>query len=159
MAVEDLRKRTDPSASATLPPRWIDVLLPERSCELSSVRQLGAPEAKVPLLRVLRDSAGSINLRAAAIAALGNIRDTTVTAALLPMLGEPHTAHEGFVLYRQDCRKVLSALRQADLGIDLTLTSPPYNIGKPYEGLAHHQKALEIFEGDGDAAVTSARGL
>lgn len=46
-------------------------------------------------------------------------------------LGEPYYDSPQFVLYRMDC---LEGLRRLDGSlIDLTVTSPPYNIGKEYE--------------------------
>jgi adenine-specific DNA-methyltransferase len=37
------------------------------------------------------------------------------------------------VLYNLDCRAVMAAMAKAGVVVDLTLTSPPYNIGKAYE--------------------------
>lgn len=48
-------------------------------------------------------------------------------------LGRPHTHRGGFVLYQRDCRAVMAAMAKAGVAVDLTLTSPPYNIGKEYE--------------------------
>jgi adenine-specific DNA-methyltransferase len=47
------------------------------------------------------------------------------------LLGEPSCAGEGYVIYCADC---LEAMRVLPPGLfDLTVTSPPYNIGKEYE--------------------------
>ena len=48
-------------------------------------------------------------------------------------IGEPFYARDGFVLYNADCNAVLAAMARERLSIDLTVTSPPYNIGKDYE--------------------------
>jgi adenine-specific DNA-methyltransferase len=52
---------------------------------------------------------------------------------LTPLVGAPFYANQGFVLYQADCLDVLRALHEAAIPIDLTITSPPYNIGKEYE--------------------------
>lgn len=54
-------------------------------------------------------------------------RLATITAAL----GQPAYSAEGVVLYRGDALELLAALPPSL--VDLTVTSPPYNIGKPYE--------------------------
>ena len=46
-------------------------------------------------------------------------------------LGEPHSSTEHLLLYHGDCLKMMNALPGGI--IDLTVTSPPYNIGKEYE--------------------------
>lgn len=50
---------------------------------------------------------------------------------LLSALGEPYYEAEGVLLYQGDCAALLAAL--PDEAVDLTVTSPPYNIGKEYE--------------------------
>lgn len=55
-------------------------------------------------------------------AALGDARHT---------LGKPYYEAPGVLLYEGDCLEVLARLQGAP--IDLTVTSPPYNIGKEYE--------------------------
>lgn len=51
--------------------------------------------------------------------------------ALIARLGRPHTRGDSFAFYHGDCEDLLTAL---PLGVvDLTFTSPPYNIGKEYE--------------------------
>lgn len=47
------------------------------------------------------------------------------------MLGDPTCAGEGYAIYRTDCLTALSRL--PDNLFALTITSPPYNIGKEYE--------------------------
>ncbi len=46
-------------------------------------------------------------------------------------LGEPYYENDDVVLYQGDCMELLAAL--PDSLVDLTVTSPPYNIGKEYE--------------------------
>jgi adenine-specific DNA-methyltransferase len=45
--------------------------------------------------------------------------------------GEPYFQDESFVLYNVDCLDLMSSIDGAL--VDLTVTSPPYNIGKSYE--------------------------
>lgn len=46
-------------------------------------------------------------------------------------LGEPFFEVPGFLLYQMDCFDGMRAL--GNFGVNLTVTSPPYNIGKEYE--------------------------
>jgi adenine-specific DNA-methyltransferase len=48
-------------------------------------------------------------------------------------IGKPFYSDAGFILYQGDATDFLSKLSYSDLKIDLTITSPPYNIGKEYE--------------------------
>ncbi|HLG17172.1 MAG TPA: site-specific DNA-methyltransferase [Blastocatellia bacterium] len=48
-------------------------------------------------------------------------------------LGAPFFSDTGFFLYQGDCIDLLSRMHESGISIDLTLTSPPYNIGKEYE--------------------------
>lgn len=48
-------------------------------------------------------------------------------------LGEPFYSDLGFILYQGNLIDFLEKLSRADLCVDLTITSPPYNIGKEYE--------------------------
>ena len=48
-------------------------------------------------------------------------------------LGAPFFSEAGFILYQGDCLEMLERMRGSEVKIDLTLTSPPYNIGKEYE--------------------------
>ncbi|MCT0254428.1 MULTISPECIES: site-specific DNA-methyltransferase [unclassified Synechocystis] len=48
-------------------------------------------------------------------------------------LGKPFFADKGFILYKGDLTRLLSDLSKSSLKVDLTVTSPPYNIGKEYE--------------------------
>ena len=51
--------------------------------------------------------------------------------ALTAALGKPSLEEEGVALYEGDAQELLSKLPLSS--VDLTVTSPPYNIGKPYE--------------------------
>ena len=51
--------------------------------------------------------------------------------AVRSILGEPYYETDGVLLYHGDCADLLAAL--PDESVDLTVTSPPYNIGKEYE--------------------------
>jgi adenine-specific DNA-methyltransferase len=48
-------------------------------------------------------------------------------------IGTPTYSDAGFILYRGDCCELLTRLESVNLAVDLTVTSPPYNIGKEYE--------------------------
>ncbi|MFR0717505.1 DNA-methyltransferase [Enterobacterales bacterium BD_CKDN230030183-1A_HGKHYDSX7] len=50
---------------------------------------------------------------------------------LLAALGEPQYRGERYAIYKGDCRDLLARIPEGS--IDLTFTSPPYNIGKEYE--------------------------
>jgi adenine-specific DNA-methyltransferase len=56
-----------------------------------------------------------------------------VATSLAKVLGKPFYEREGFVLYQRDCREVLRAMATRGIKSALTITSPPYNIGKAYE--------------------------
>ncbi|MCC6526759.1 MAG: site-specific DNA-methyltransferase [Polyangiaceae bacterium] len=60
-------------------------------------------------------------------------RARAIAAQLRRALGEPYYVREGFILYNTDCRVVLRELAKVGTAVNLTLTSPPYNIGKDYE--------------------------
>ena len=46
-------------------------------------------------------------------------------------LGNPFAEGESYILYNLDCLESMKSL--PDGFVDLTITSPPYNIGKDYE--------------------------
>lgn len=60
-------------------------------------------------------------------------RITHVENILLQHLGAPYYSNNGFILYNTDCVNNMELLRDSEINIELTLTSPPYNIGKEYE--------------------------
>jgi adenine-specific DNA-methyltransferase len=66
-----------------------------------------------------------------------NARDhriDTKLSAVRKVLGEPAYRRDGVLLYQMDCTEAMKRL-PGDL-FDLTVTSPPYNIGKEYETIA-----------------------
>jgi len=60
-------------------------------------------------------------------------RFQSVKEQLIDHLGQPFYADAGFILYQGDLIDLLNKLSHSNLCIDLTVTSPPYNIGKEYE--------------------------
>lgn len=60
-------------------------------------------------------------------------RHQQIETILIQHLGDPYLSKEGFILYKGSCTDFLERLRSSKIGFDLTLTSPPYNIGKEYE--------------------------
>jgi len=56
-----------------------------------------------------------------------------VESALRRYLGEPFYSASGFILYKGNSADFLDKLSSTDIRADLTVTSPPYNIGKEYE--------------------------
>lgn len=52
---------------------------------------------------------------------------------LRSVLGEPYFAEDGFILYNRDCLEAMGRLNSSRFRAALTVTSPPYNIGKSYE--------------------------
>jgi adenine-specific DNA-methyltransferase len=60
-------------------------------------------------------------------------RHETISRLLLQRIGKPFFSDTGFILFQGDCLDLLERLIGGDFGVDLTLTSPPYNIGKEYE--------------------------
>lgn len=54
-------------------------------------------------------------------------------AAIRATLGKPYYEDESILLYHGDCVELLDRFPKES--IDLTVTSPPYNIGKEYESL------------------------
>lgn len=51
------------------------------------------------------------------------------------VLGEPFYGNERVLIYNMDCKDGLLKLKENGIGIDSTITSPPYNIGKEYEDI------------------------
>lgn len=48
-------------------------------------------------------------------------------------VGQPYFADQGFILYKGDSIQILAKLADAGFSAPITVTSPPYNIGKAYE--------------------------
>ena len=62
-----------------------------------------------------------------------NERYTSIENIIIKKLGKPFYSESGFILYCGDCTEFLETLKGSDLKVNLTVTSPPYNIGKEYE--------------------------
>ena len=63
-------------------------------------------------------------------------RQRSVESELLRSLGKPAFSGPGFILYQHDCVDGLRRIAESSLRCALTVTSPPYNIGKEYEDIA-----------------------
>lgn len=53
--------------------------------------------------------------------------------SLKKILGEPYYSKNGFILYNSDNEEIMKKIEKSNFRLDLTVTSPPYNIGKEYE--------------------------
>ncbi len=62
-----------------------------------------------------------------------HFRHRELESLLKERLGEPYFSQPGFSLYQGDCVELLGSLIESDFHVELTITSPPYNIGKEYE--------------------------
>ena len=62
-----------------------------------------------------------------------NAKQAKVEQELEKALGKPYFKDEGFILYQGDCVEMMSKLSKTSFKAELTVTSPPYNIGKEYE--------------------------
>lgn len=62
-------------------------------------------------------------------------RQVDVERELVSFLGKPRFSGPGFILYQRDCTDVMNAIATSRIRFDLTVTSPPYNIGKEYESV------------------------
>lgn len=56
-----------------------------------------------------------------------------VLETLIQKVGQPFFAKNGFILYQGDSLELLDRMFEANFRVALTITSPPYNIGKEYE--------------------------
>ena len=54
-------------------------------------------------------------------------------SCLEDVIGKPYFSDNGFILYHGDSPQLLAEMTRMRLSVNLTLTSPPYNIGKEYE--------------------------
>ena len=61
---------------------------------------------------------------------------------IIEILGEPYFQSQDVLLYNQDSLNTLSKL-EGHINFDLTVTSPPYNIGKEYEEVKPLQEYIE----------------
>jgi adenine-specific DNA-methyltransferase len=62
-------------------------------------------------------------------------RQLAVEKLLAGLLGKPRFSGPGFILYARDCVDGLRRISKSTLRANLTITSPPYNIGKEYEDI------------------------
>ncbi|MEA5581451.1 site-specific DNA-methyltransferase [Nodularia harveyana UHCC-0300] len=62
-----------------------------------------------------------------------SVKQKVLETQLFKVLGNPFYADNGFILYHGDTIDFLNKLTLTNINIDLTVTSPPYNIGKEYE--------------------------
>jgi adenine-specific DNA-methyltransferase len=56
-----------------------------------------------------------------------------ILGKLTKEVGKPYYSSEGFILYNNDNFEILEKIYKTELRFDLTVTSPPYNLGKEYE--------------------------
>lgn len=87
--------------------------------EQHKATQIAPPSLLMPLSKDLKD-----NL---------SIRQELLEAQLYKFIGKPFYSDNMFILYQGDSIDLLQKLESANINIDLTITSPPYNIGKEYE--------------------------
>jgi len=64
-----------------------------------------------------------------------NLRHKKIKALLTNAIGSPLYSDIGFFLYCGDSTELLRKLADVNVSVELTVTSPPYNIGKEYEGI------------------------
>jgi len=57
----------------------------------------------------------------------------SVHSTLVQCIGNPFFSDVGFILFHGDCLELLGGIQGNEISVDLTVTSPPYNIGKEYE--------------------------
>ncbi len=72
------------------------------------------------------------------------LRYGEVKKSLIDAIGSPLYSDSGFFLYCGDSLELLPRLVSANLNIDLTVTSPPYNIGKEYEEVLGVQEYVDF---------------
>lgn len=70
-------------------------------------------------------------------------RQRAVERELDAMLGAAFYSAPGYLLYRADCLDFLAAIARSGWQVDVTVTSPPYNIGKEYE--AGRELSVEVY--------------
>lgn len=66
-----------------------------------------------------------------------------LVCSLSKVLGQPRFCAPGLILYQGDCVALMEELLQSGIKIDLTVTSPPYNIGKEYEEVVSVEKYVD----------------
>lgn len=66
-----------------------------------------------------------------------------VRSKLEKAIGVPYFADRGFILYQGDSERLLKSIANVGFAAPLTVTSPPYNIGKPYESPMDVEEYIE----------------
>ncbi len=75
-------------------------------------------------------------------------KEGNVFTTIRKVLGEPYVSTERCLLYQMDCVEAMKALNDVvPECVDLTVTSPPYNIGKEYEKVLPLDEYLAWCEG------------
>ena len=74
-------------------------------------------------------------------------RHKDIEKTLSKAIGPATYSDPGFILYCGDCCELLLKLMSINLNIDLTVTSPPYNIGKAYESSLPVKKYMDWCSG------------
>ena len=74
------------------------------------------------------------------------IKQTEIETQLRNSIGEPFYSDSGFILYNCECCNSLEILQRSAMRFDLTVTSPPYNIGKEYEEIQSVEKYIKWCE-------------
>ncbi|MDR3175241.1 MAG: site-specific DNA-methyltransferase [Desulfovibrio sp.] len=75
-------------------------------------------------------------------------------------IGMPFFASDNFILYNTDAEKFLDSLNNINFELDITITSPPYNIGKEYEEIIDNNDYVNWCKGwmSGIHSATSQNG-
>ncbi len=66
-----------------------------------------------------------------------------IISLLTPRVGRPYFSEDGFIMYNIDSTVLMKYMLEAGVKIDLTVTSPPYNIGKEYEQIIDIEKYVD----------------
>ena len=70
-----------------------------------------------------------------------NNKQKELEKKLMNVIGKPFFSDQGFILYKGDCLDLMSRIVKLNIAVNLTVTSPPYNIGKEYE----NSRSIENF--------------
>ena len=68
-------------------------------------------------------------------------------ADIKKVLGKPFYENEYGLLYNMDCKEGITKLRDKQILVDSTITSPPYNIGKEYETIQDNDLYINWLQG------------
>lgn len=86
----------------------------------------------------------SINRKKSVRQTFDNLKQKSKLDVIYEKLGTPYYADDKVILYNMDCLELMSKLGTGI--IDLTVTSPPYNIGKEYEQIQKSDDYLQWCE-------------